>query len=180
MLIHGWRCRPRSRLPKWLYGLCFVVGLTLLTIAFIDDDIVIRPLHSDYSPEAQKDRVIIMDLEDSEPFVSPDELHLKADQFAVSHLNAGQSALAKADGNSGKFVMIAPLGRMGNQMFLFASAYGISRHNKRRLIHRGHFTITDIFQLDGYEEVDQKTKKSMLPHLLSAQNCAFSRQVCID
>jgi hypothetical protein len=182
-IAHGWRCRAGGlRQAKSLCGLCFGTGLILFTLLLIYNEFIIKPSHSNYKTEAvEQDRIVTTALADNKPLLplDEDELILESDQSALPDLNADQS-LAKPNGyDSSRFVMIAPTGRMGNQMFLFASAYGICRHNKRRLIHQGHFYIADVFHLEGYEEVDKHTNRSMIKSVGSAQHCAFYRPVCI-
>ena len=64
-------------------------------------------------------------------------------------------------------------GRLGNQMFQYASAYGIAKHNNRILVVNNHLNLTEYFFL----EIKYFSNTSVWPRIIAKHNCMFDTYV---
>jgi hypothetical protein len=66
------------------------------------------------------------------------------------------------------------IGRLGNQMFQYASVYGIAKHNHRQIVSQGKFEICDYFDLE-LKHGDERTKSWWKQ--TEFRNCMFDESV---
>lgn len=67
------------------------------------------------------------------------------------------------------------IGRLGNQMFQYASAYGIAKHNHRQLVSQGKFEICDYFDLElKHGDVERTENWSKWTEF---RNCMFDESI---